>query len=100
MKMYKYSFVEDCTVSLEVIDVQECSGSYIDKSGIWQITNKEDIEKVLHGYRDTVILLMESDFEKARTIYLADLQKTILGKKEELVKLYDNYHKICDLEAI
>jgi len=100
MKMYKYSFAEDCTASLEVIEVQECSDSYIDKSGIWQITNKEDIGKALHGYRDTVVCLLEPDFEKARTSYLADMQRTILRKKEELAKLYDNYQKICDLEAI
>ena len=90
MKLYKYSFAEDCTASFETIEVREYSDFCVDQ---------EDIGKALRGHRDTVVLLTEQDFEKARNIVLADMQRIILGKKEELAKLYDKYNKFCDLEV-
>ena len=101
MKLYKYTFnMSKAKVELQELEVEEKEKTYtVSNAGYRQRISKEDIGRV-SGYGNNTVILIEKDFEKARTIYLACLQKKIIEKKESLAT-YEKYYKdICGLEAV
>lgn len=101
MKLYRYTFhTYDTKVDLEELDVEEKVKTYTILNASWkQRINKEDVGRI-SGYGNNVVILPEKDFEKAREIYLAHLQKKIIEKKESLTSMEKYYKEICDMEAI
>lgn len=101
MKLYKYVFNKygKTKVTLEELEAEEKPKTYAVKSGWQQRINKELIG-VTSGYSNDTVILLEKDFEKARTIYLAKLQSEYLRKQEEVQKLKKVYEEICDLESV
>lgn len=101
MKLYRYTFhTYNTKVDLEELDVEEKAKTYTILNVGWkQRIDKEDVGRT-SGYGNDIVILTEKDFEKARAIYLAHLQKKIIEKKESLESMEKYYKDICDMEAI
>lgn len=102
MKLYKYIFSEtEKKVEVEELEVVENGTAYsvLHYSGWQQQIAKEEIDK-MYSHPCGIVVLSERDFDKAKTFYLARLQKEILLKQEFLTKLRKHYEDICDMEEI
>lgn len=98
MKLYEFEFERD-KVNVTEMEVKETAKCYTVLDVSWRKRyDKTELNRV-SGYSGNKVLLAENDFEKAKVIYLAHLQKILLGKKEEVARLKKEYEIACELEV-
>lgn len=98
MKLYEFEFERD-KVNVTEMEVKETAKCYTVLDASWRKRyDKTELNRVC-GYSGNKVLLDENDFEKAKAIYLAHLQKRLLDKKEEVKRLEKEYERACELEV-
>lgn len=99
MKLYKFDFRDYCNKGIKrsVLECEEKPKTFISKDSGFRSRIPKDEIGVVQSWAGLYVLLLEDDFEKAKSIYLDYFSSKIISENIRYEQQIDSYNKIIEV---